>query len=241
MNLLSVSISLLLVAQACAAQSNGSVLSRFSFIVTGGVELTEPAPQAITSLALPPNISVFTTATNFESRRYTVGPAIEFAINRHFAVEFSPLYKRLGLTTTENAVGTAFPLSGFFATRSRANAWEFPVLAKYYFGNGGGIWRAFVGVGPSWELSWQHSEVNTALLDPATGAPLSLQPILFNPSFRTPVRPGIVFDGGLVLQTGRIGIAPEIRYTKWGGLSSSTDPRDADQAEILVTIRFDPK
>lgn len=229
----SVSILLLLVAQVSVAQSSASLLSRFSFGVTGGIQLTELSPEAID---FP---TILTRATNFESRRYTVGPALEFAINDRFAIEFNPLYKRLGSTDTTAIFMSSTPLGpSFLATRARAHAWEFPALGKYYFGSSDRSWRAFAGAGPSWETRWQRRDVRFGPLDPITGtpAPLTLQSLTIYA--RTPVRPGIVFDGGLLLQKGRLGISPEFRYTKWGGTSTPPEARERNQAEILVTVRF---
>ena len=80
--------------QVCLAQSNRSLFSRFSFGVTGGVQLTEPFTEASTSTnAL--NGSGITSTTSFESRCYTVGPAMAFAVSHHISIEFNPLYKRL--------------------------------------------------------------------------------------------------------------------------------------------------
>lgn len=224
---------LLLVAQFCAAQ-------RLSFGLTGGVQLIEPSPETISPGNLPPSGISLTSATNYESRRYTVGAAIEFEIDRHFAVQFNPLYQRLGTTRTSTILTPALPVSSFLNVRTRANAWEFPVLGKYYFGDRNRTLRAFAGVGPSGETSWQHGVTNATLLDPLLGTPVSLGPVTVSSNTRTAVRPGIVFSGGVLLQKGRVGITPELRYTRWGGTNTAPDARDPNQTEILVTIRIGP-
>jgi hypothetical protein len=235
MRLLSV-LAVLIGCRVCLAQSSGSLFSRFSFGVTGGVQLTEPSAEAGTSTNAI-NGSRLTSATNFESRRYTVGPALEFAISHHVSIEFNPLYKRLGSTQTSTFVSTGLPTL-FTVSRVRANAWEFPVLGKYYFGSRDRSWRAFAGIGPSWQTSWLHGNASSVASDFILTGPSPPRPLMVVTDVRTSARAGIVFDGGLLLQEGRVGIAPELRYTRWSTASSAPNSRDRNQIEILVTVRF---
>jgi outer membrane protein W len=201
--------------------------------VTGGVQLTEPSAETISSTNAI-NGAPITSTTSFESRRYTVGPALEFAISHHISIEFNPLYKHLGSTLTSAfmSTGTVFSVS-----RLRADAWEFPILGKYYFGSRDRNWRPFTGIGPSWQTGWSHVNTSSVFLDPITGAPHPAN-IMFSTDVRTLAKAGIVFDGGLLLRKDRVGIAPELRYTRWSTGSSAPNPRDRNQIEILVTVHF---
>jgi hypothetical protein len=66
-----------------------------------------------------------------ESKRYLAGPAVEVGLPLGFGLEADALYSRLGYTTY-------FAHFGLFEfDRTRADAWEFPILVKYrpvYFG-----------------------------------------------------------------------------------------------------------
>ncbi len=77
-----------------------------TFGVKGGAFLTDPAGRYD------------------QSQRYLVGPSIEVALPWRLAVEGSALYSRFG-----SSLGTGTSLS----SRTRGNAWEFPVAGKYYF------------------------------------------------------------------------------------------------------------
>ena len=61
-----------------------------SFGAKGGAILAGPSSDVAAS----------TFNLHFENRRYTVGPLIEIGLPKNFAVEFSPLYKRLGFSET---------------------------------------------------------------------------------------------------------------------------------------------
>ena len=203
------------------AQSNGQLLSRFSFGATGGVQLTQLDSDSI---------------THYESPRYTLGPAVEFAINDHIAVEFNPLYKRFGYSLYEAlSVPIVGPLVTVVSTtsRNRTNAWEFPILGKYYFGGRDRSWRGFVGTGYAWETEWRTVDATVIVTSPIPGASMQKSK---TGEVRSSNWAGIIFNGGAVFQKGRLGIAPEVRYTHWGG--GGTVVRDENQCEFLVTLRF---
>src|SRR5690242_13211330 len=72
--------------------------------VKGGIPLTDPIRY------------------NDESRRYVVGPSIEFRLPLHLAVEVDALYSRIGRSYSVSTLsGTA---GSIFAIRDRGNSWE---------------------------------------------------------------------------------------------------------------------
>jgi hypothetical protein len=88
-----------------------------------------------------------------ESRPYTIGPSIEFRLPAGFAVEIDALYRRVGLRDSGLSV---FPSYDAFTGRWRGSAWEFPLLAKYYFRTRE-RWQPFLGAGMAMRyLSRQH-------------------------------------------------------------------------------------
>jgi hypothetical protein len=192
--------------------------------------MREPAAIRLSSANL-------TSATDFESRHYTLGPALELAITNHIGVAFNPMYKRLGytrLTTLTSPLGLP---TNFSITRTRANAWEFPLIGKYYFGGADRAWRPFAGAGPSWATAWEHSVLTSHLLDPLTGGATGIPPLTLVSESQSPLRAGIVSDLGLIFQKGRFGWVPEFRYTHWAG-AGPNDLRAKNQMELLVTFRF---
>jgi hypothetical protein len=64
-----------------------------------------------------------------ESRFYTVGPMMELRLPRQMGVEIDALYRRMG--TSGGECSTVFLICGF--SRSRANAWGFPIIVKRRF------------------------------------------------------------------------------------------------------------
>src|SRR5690349_6500920 len=57
------------------------------------------------------------------TKRYLIGPTIEFHLPARFSIEIDALYKRLGYQ---------FDATGpFVSSRTVANTWEFPLLAKF--------------------------------------------------------------------------------------------------------------
>ncbi len=127
-------ICLFILSLALAAQR------QFSFGVKSGVLLTDTT----------------TGYSRSEDRWYTIGPSVEFRLPRNFAVEFNPLYKRTGYTTTDTDL-----FGSFYLSRVRANTWEFPLLGKYCHG------PFFVSGGYTARRSAPSADVYQVLRDPS--------------------------------------------------------------------------
>ncbi len=203
---------------------------RLSFGAIGGVRLTDGVPR------------------QDESRRYTVGPAIEAGFGDHLAVEFNALYKRygssfqplgsvgivggiLGVRASGSIIGPPYEYL-YYATRSRAHSWEFPLLGKYYFGGRSRTPRLFVQTGYAFQRSWTENAVSMIQKNVETG-----EVSLFNQKYRshTPVSVGAVFGGGFTRKAGPVTIAPSFRYTRWG---VRYDGANRNQAEFLLGLWF---
>src|SRR3954447_13630989 len=76
-----------------------------------------------------------------ESRPYTFGPTVEVRLPAGFAIEGSALYRRLGSTAALNCGPAA---SSHIVNRARGNAWEFPVIGKYYFREHRERWQPYL-------------------------------------------------------------------------------------------------
>src|SRR5713226_7140586 len=159
--------------------------------VKGGLSITEPGRY------------------NDESRRYIVGPSVEFRLPFRFAAEIDALYTRVGQSyrllypgELSGTPGTTIDVR----TRQRGNSWEFPVLGKYYFTSREHTVQPFVGTGYTLSTTWFHSDVRTSVLSGT--AITNARPDLSN-SYRTPFDVGAVVAAGVRVRAGRFSILPE--------------------------------
>ena len=173
--------------------------------VTGGLTLTNLAPA------------------NNESKRFLVGPSLEFRLPANFAIEIDALYQRTGNSAVflyngpDNALQTN-------AIRYRNNVWTFPVLAKYYFGGTQKKLRPFVSSG--WAIRHVSSEVTSRT---------SASPTTYRNNYGRPVDVGAVAAAGVRLQYRRLAVLPEFRYTRWG---SGDNLQRRNDVAFLLGLRF---
>jgi len=161
--------------------------------VVGGVPLTDAFEVA------KGNNSAFFTNT----KRYTIGPAVQLHLPARFSVEVDALYKRLGFDNR-----TVLPQQ---YTATTANSWEFPVLAKFDLTPG--PIRPFIGAGANFRHITGVKQVRQVI----SGATLNQVTIDNPPEFNKDTDVGFTFGAGLAFKLGRVRIAPELRYTRWGG------------------------
>ncbi|HYW41826.1 MAG TPA: outer membrane beta-barrel protein [Bryobacteraceae bacterium] len=179
-----------------------------SFGVTGGVPLLDRA------------------VPNDESSPYLVGPAIEVHLRASFAIEVDAIYQRVGHSIAgEGSAGVDFVS---YLDRWRGNAWEFPVLGKYYF-HAHAAWQPFVAAGLA--ARWLSRQEDLTELSDVSGTP---QPLTFHYSGWR-ITGGVVAAAGIRFGTGRVAWLPEFRYTRWGGSGTLTRPNEAG---FLMGIRF---
>jgi hypothetical protein len=142
------------------------------------------------------------------THRYTVGPFIELRLPAHLTIEIDALYKSYEYRQVVPTLRI-----------QPANAWEFPVLAKYKLLGG--------PVQPYLEGGVAFSR----LMD---------VPDVIELNHRNNY--GVVIGGGVELHLGIVRITPEIRYNGWtfqnfsspvGALTSNRN-----QAAVLVGIGF---
>ena len=174
------------------------------------------------------------------TRRYTIGPSVEWRLTRSFGFEMDALYHRMGYAGLINSYDSS---SGNFrnsAIHVKGGSWDVPALAKYRFGHvicpyvaAGGVVR-YVGPvrarGEETDGSLVTQSSSTRPID--TDAPSELRKRWF---------PGIIAAVGLEVRVGRFRMLPEFRYTRWtanisapGGLLRFA----SNQAEILAGILF---
>jgi hypothetical protein len=164
-----------------------------------------------------------------ESRPVVYGPSVEFHLPAGFAVEFDALYQRTGYSASFSyspGAGT----SASYQVRERGNNWQFPLLGKFYFRSRQAPWRPFLGTGYAFRSSWNHSETVQTITD-------SEGTHTYNPNYdsRSPFDVGAVIAAGVRFRLGRIAIAPEMRYTRWG---SGGNTYRKNQGAFLLGISF---
>ena len=172
-----------------------------------------------------------------ESRRYVVGPSVEFRLPAGFAIEVDALYRRIGNTFSfevipANAALISLPLITSDVNRERGNYWQFPVLGKYYFRPRNTAWQPFVGTGWALRTVAFHRNVNQTVLD-ANG---NSHPTSFEYHSRSDVGVGAVFAAGVRFRVGKIALLPEVRYTYWGSTAQFALRRN--EGGVLLGISF---
>jgi len=194
----------LTLALVCSASMTCLEAQAISIGVKGGVPLTDAFEVA------NGNNSAFVTKT----KRYTVGPTVEFHLPARFSVEVDALYKRMGFDSQTTTVTT----QQFNATT--ANSCEFPVLGKFEVFPG--PVRPFIDAGANFRHITGVKQVQTVI----SGATFHQVEIANPPEFNKDTDVGFAFGAGIAFKLGRVRISPEFRYTRWGG-ENFRDPVNA--------------
>ena len=174
-----------------------------------------------------------------EARRYTAGLLLELRLPASFAFEANALYKRTGYRASQSDGGITS------IGRVRANSWEFPLLVKYYlpvapaarpFVHGGYVIRRLSGI---------QGHVHIFGTTPGGFSIDATLPMSASIVVRENPTHGIAAGAGLRLGAGRLHLAPEVRYTRWGGRPfDEQGPRgfflqsSQNQVELLVGLSF---
>jgi opacity protein-like surface antigen len=169
-------------------------------------------------------------ATN--TKRYLVGPTVQFNLPARFSIEVDALYKRLGYQYDQSLSNSTV------SARTVANSWEFPVLVKFAILPG--PVRPFVDAGGSFRhisgIKQFRRTVNGVL------SPVNVE--LNNATeFNKRNDVGFVFGGGVEFKAGFVRISPEFRYTRWGS-ENFRDPVSAllrtnrNQGDFMIGLTF---
>jgi len=182
-----------------------------------------------------------TTTTQFsnDSPRYTVGPSIEFRLPGRFAVEIDALYQRTSNSSAFTSIPAGQTVTSLGASTSttstqKGNAWQFPVLGKYYFGPAGSRWRVFAGTGFALTTTWSHTSGVTSILSGANQTQL-IQSTPFSAGGRSPLDVGALVTAGVRYKKGRFALLPEFRYNYWG---ANSYPLRNNSAAFLLGFQF---
>jgi len=192
----------------------------FSYGVKAGVPLTEFLDAAKSQQF------AFNSTTN----RYIVGPTAELHLPFGLGVEFDILYRRFDYT------GSATLMNVVSNSRTTANAWEFPLLAKYRIPMK--IVHPYVDAGVAWDKLSGLTQTITSTFVALTTTTTTSNPAELN----TAATRGFVMGAGLSVKVLVIHVSPEIRFTRWGA-QHFIDPNgllhsNLNQGEFLLGITF---
>jgi hypothetical protein len=179
-----------------------------------------------------------TTSGHEESPRYVVGASVELKLPAGLAVEADALYRRFGSssgfsfpTASNHGVTTGTPFVTSFFNRQRGNAWEFPLLGKYYLRPRSSSWQPFAGTGFAFRTIARHDSGVQTIVD-TSGMP---QTFAFRSNFTMPLEVGAVAAAGVRFHAGRVAILPQARYTRWGGAENFANRNEVD---LLLGVTF---
>lgn len=229
--------------QDTAQEPSEPPYKRFYFGVRGGALInTLMTSQTVTESTSTTDPPLSTTKdSNSSSKRYTVGPTVQFNATDRLGINVEFLYKRTGYeagTTviTQPTEEEAAFISGDYE-RTRADYWDFSVLARAYnkslseegrrtYFTGGPVLRTVSGIKTFREKINEQglSDTNTTPVQPAKKNALGAA-----------VGVGMQLRDELGLK-----IDLEVRYTRWfqrifaTGLTNS----NLNQAEAMIGLTF---
>jgi hypothetical protein len=156
---------------------------RLTIGAKGGLRLTGDTPQYGVS----------------DSKRYLVGPMLEVSLPFHFAFEADALYSRLGNTFYIPLIANEADI------RTIANAWQFPLLAKYRVTVSRVSPFASIGLAPRY-ASGRRNTIHYGYYP----GDVTFSSVDWHAHDRA-----LVLGAGIGIRTGHISVTPELRYPKW--------------------------
>src|SRR5258706_914594 len=209
-----------IVLLACLTGTCVAYVQRFSYGVKGGVSTIDPESDSVD-----------------ESKHYIVGATVEYRLWHGFAVEGDFLYRRTGFKYHVDCLQRLIPFgsdSTFVSSsdRTRFNVFEFPVLGKYYFRHDSKV-RPFVLTGYTLRTALSDNDDRFTTQNTSTG---KTSTVISKTSNWMGLDIGASFGTGVQWKLGRVSLAPELRYTRWG--SHPNIGFKKNQADVLLGITF---
>jgi hypothetical protein len=174
-----------------------------------------------------------------KSRPLGGGVAGYFYLTRTLSLNLDFIYRRTGYDATTSLND---PLTTMTFDRTRANYYDFPLLARYHlskyhllhspvFIEAGGTMRYVDQITTSTTVD---TTVNSALVSNCCSE------VPDRPAHRIVYGPTVGFGLRLLPDEFGVRITPEIRYTRWLDATFSSGPTKSnhDQAEVLISITF---
>jgi opacity protein-like surface antigen len=156
--------------------------------------------------------------TTKQDHLYTIGPYAALNLPLGFSLEGDLLFKKSGATISQ-----AFTTGGI-SRQFNFDSFDLPILVKKKFGQKALFFRPFVEAG----LANRYS----------TGLPGSTSGTdPFTAGTHSGWQEGLALGGGVEFKVLILRISGELRWTRYGNISSSTLPKlNANQAEILIGV-----
>ena len=161
------------------------------------------------------------------TKRYLVGPTVEFHLPARLSIEVDALYKRAGFEYDQSIAANRI------TSHTVANSWEFPALLKWEIIPG--PIRPFVDAG----VSFRHISGIKQIRNVAGGVTELPSAVEFNK--RNDI--GFAAGFGVAFKAGPVRISPEFRYVRWGS-ENFRDPigsllrTNRNQGDFLLGLTF---
>lgn len=177
--------------------------------------------------------ATFTISTVNNYLKTGFGPSVEFAVSRRFTLSGELFYHRLNFTeTTQISQGTLN--TGITAT-SRATFWDAPLMLRYRGLREEGVLSHvyFAGGGAFRDVA--HIKTDTVINNPNGTTTTSDVPL--TPSSR--YLAGAVVGAGLrFVDDFGIKMEPELRYTRWMGMTFDAESTRSSKNQIELDVAF---
>jgi hypothetical protein len=169
--------------------------------------------------------------TNFryftDTKRYEIGPSLEYQLPLQFLIGVDALYRRIGFDYQETSTG--------IFRKTVANSWQFPVMVKWEFLPG--PLRPFVGAGAAYQYIGGIQQTQQI-----SGGPATVNSVA---ELNKRNQVGFVFGGGLAVRVGPLKLVPEFRYSRWGSEAFRDPLRQAlrthrNQGDFLLGVLYSP-
>jgi hypothetical protein len=174
--------------------------------VVGGATLTEDFRTTTLTGSVIPGLNP-TLLSRAASSKVLVGPSAEWNFTERFGIEVNALFRPVtsSVTILNTPEGTVGPLP---KTHSR---WQFPILAKYRFEEGGAV-TPFVAGGATFRTADSWNVLSQA---------------------------GVTAGAGIENKISRFRYSPGLRYTRWGEAKNRYYLRSTrNQLESIVGLGF---
>jgi hypothetical protein len=165
------------------------------------------------------------------TRRYTLGPTVQWHLHPRFSLNVDLLYKRFGYTQSENTSVSGITTTSTFTVTG--NSWDIPVLANYRWQSrvspyiGGGFVVRYMRPGHARGVRTVETATGTVTTPIDTEETLSV------------LLPGAAIAVGAEIGHGRLRLRPEFRYTRWRNTAISGPLRlNPNQVEFLLGLVF---
>ena len=201
------------------------------------------APAQIVSFGVKAGVPLNSALPNFDfgssmvdTGRWTLGPTVELRLVHGFSLEVDALYR--GYRLVFNSVDSPFAVGGvnfpsrLISDRQDTKIWDFPLLLKYRFT--AGLVHPFLVAG----YTWSHESSDEVAFSNCLGTSDVCNASNQNASLNAPAnstqsrnRGGPTAGIGVELKYGKVKIAPEMRYTRFGN-------PNGNNATLMVGFTF---